>query len=335
MNDEYNNKTKIIRAAIGALLGALLISTAVLAFALINSKEETANEQGKNAALAAMAQATPKDFTYPDSTDVVTLKDAYLGEISIPAISSVPKAAYDYDDLVYENGRYTYVQDGFVTSYTGIDVSRHNGDIDWEAVAADGIDFAIIRVGYRGYSEGVMQDDSKFTENIEGALAAGIPVGVYYYSQAISVNEAREEAAYVVEKIAPYEITYPVVFDVEITEAGEDGDFPRQNEISGSDLTDVANAFCEHIRDAGYTPMIYANLRMAYLKLDMRRLAGWDFWISEWRDEEHDPSFYYDYQIWQYASDGQVAGIDGDVDMNICFAHYEDLIKEMQSQANS
>jgi GH25 family lysozyme M1 (1,4-beta-N-acetylmuramidase) len=328
MLGEYNIKKTAVRAAIGILIGALVISTAVLAAALIAAKRETEEEQGKNAALAAIAQATPKDFTYPESTDVVTLRDAYLGEISIPAHPNVPKAAYDYSDLVFKDGRYAYVKDGVVTSYTGIDVSRHNGDIDWEAVAADGIDFAMLRIAYRGYSEGVIQEDDKFTQNIEGALAAGIPVGVYFYTQAVNVTEAREEAAYVVEKIQPYEITYPVVFDTEITEAGGDGDPPRQNAVSGTVLTDAADAFCQHIRDAGYTPMIYTNLRMAYLKLDIRRLAGWDFWISEWRDEEHDPSFYYDYQMWQYASDGKVAGIDGDVDMNICFAHYEDLIKE-------
>jgi GH25 family lysozyme M1 (1,4-beta-N-acetylmuramidase) len=323
-----NNKKTAVRAIIGIIIGSLLIATVALSFALVNAREKAEEEQGKNAALAAMAQATPKDFTYPDNTDVVTIKDAYLGEISIAALPGVPKAAYDYSNLIYENGRYVYKQDGFVTSATGIDVSRHNGDIDWAAVAADGIDFAIIRIGYRGYSEGVLQEDDKFVQNIEGAIGAGIPVGVYFYTQAVTVNEAREEAAYVVEKLRPYEITYPVVFDIEITEAGSDGDVPRQNAVSGTVLTDAANAFCEHIRDAGYTPMIYANLRMAYLKLDMRRLAGWDFWISEWRDEEHDPSFYYDYQMWQYASDGKVAGIDGNVDMNICFAHYENLIEE-------
>jgi GH25 family lysozyme M1 (1,4-beta-N-acetylmuramidase) len=328
MNSENLNKAKITKIIIITALCALVIAVVTLSMSLSYATAEVLEEEGKNAALAAMAQATPKSYTYPDSTEVVTLADSYLGEISIPALLNVPKAAYDYSHMVYEDGRYKYVQDEFVTSYTGIDISKHNGDIDWEAVAADGIDFAMIRVGYRGYSEGVIQDDDKFVENIEGAIAAGIPVGVYFFTQAVSVSEAVEEADWVLEKIAPYEITYPVVFDVEIMEAGDDGDKPRQNSLSGKVLTDAAAAFCNTVSEAGYTPMIYANLRMAYLKLDLRKLAGFDFWISEWKDEEHDPSFFYDYQIWQYASDGEVSGIDGDVDMNICFAHYEKLLEE-------
>jgi GH25 family lysozyme M1 (1,4-beta-N-acetylmuramidase) len=328
MNGEQSNKAKLVRIIIITALAALVIAVVTLSVSLSFALTEAREVTDQNVALAAMAEATPKSFTYPDSTDVVTLADAYLGEISIPAHLNVPKAAYDYSHLEYADGRYKYVQDEFVTSYTGIDVSSFNGVIDWEAVAADGIDFAMIRCAYRGYSEGVIKDDSRFAENIEGALAAGIPVGVYFFTQAVSESEAVEEADYVLEKIKPYEITYPVVIDVEIMEAGSDGDIPRQNNVSGKILTDATAAFCDRISEAGYTPMIYANLRMAYLKLDLRKLAGYDFWISEWRDEEHDPSFFYDYQIWQYASDGKVAGIDGDVDMNICFAHYEKLLEE-------
>jgi GH25 family lysozyme M1 (1,4-beta-N-acetylmuramidase) len=328
MNSENNKKAKIVRIVAVTFLSALIIAVVTLSVSLSFALSEAREEAGKNAALAAMAQATPQSFTYPDSTEVVTLRDSYLGEISIPAHLNVPKAAYDYSHLVYEDGRYKYVQDEFVTSYTGIDISRHNGEIDWEAVAADGIDFAMIRCGYRGYSEGEIKDDDRFEENIKGATAAGIEVGVFFFSQAVSVSEAVEEADYVLEKIAPYEITYPVVIDIEITEADGDGDEPRQNAVSGKVLTDAAAAFGETVSAAGYTPMIYTNLRMAYLKLDLRRLTGYDLWISEWRDEEHDPSFYYDYQIWQYASDGEVDGIDGDVDLNICFAHYEELLEE-------
>jgi GH25 family lysozyme M1 (1,4-beta-N-acetylmuramidase) len=325
MNNEYINKARIIRIVMITAICLLFIATVTLSVSLSFAVRKANEEASQNDALAAMAQATPKDFVYPESSDVVTISDAYLGEISIPAHANVPKAGYDYSKMVYENGRYKYVQDDFVTSYTGIDVSRHNGTIDWAAVAADGIDFAMIRCAYRGYSEGEIKDDSKFTENIEGALAAGIPVGVYFYTQAITPEEAIEEAKYTLELIKNYEITYPVAFDVEITSAEGDGEPPRQNGVSGILLTEITKAFCEEVRAAGYVPMIFTNLRMAYLKLDMRQLAEYDFWISEWRDEKHDPTFYYDYQIWQYASDGEVAGIEGNTDLNICFAHYEKL----------
>jgi GH25 family lysozyme M1 (1,4-beta-N-acetylmuramidase) len=322
------NKAKIFKIVTITAICLLAAATITLAVSLSFALEKAREEEGKNAALAAMAQATPRDFTYAGGAEVVTLRDSYLGEISIPALSDVPKAAYDYDNLILEDGRYKFVQDGFVTSYTGIDVSRHNGQIDWAAVAADGIDFAMIRCAYRGYSEAVINDDDAFVRNIEGALAAGIDVGVYFYSQAVNPDEAADEAAYIIEKIAPYEITYPVVIDIEITEAGSDGDIPRQNLVSGKDLTNLAAVFCEAVKDAGYTPMIYANLRMAYLKLDLRKLVSYDFWISEWRDEEHNPSFYYDFQIWQYKTDAEVDGIEGDVSLNICFAHYKKLLDE-------
>jgi GH25 family lysozyme M1 (1,4-beta-N-acetylmuramidase) len=325
MKAEYNNKSAVVKIILIILTSVLTISTITLAVSLSFAMKKANDAENQNAALAAMAEATPKDFIYPENSEVVTLDDAYLGEISIPALENVPKAGYDYSKMVYEDGRYRYIQDEFVTSYTGIDISRHNGDIDWEAVAADGIDFAMIRCAYRGYSEGEIKDDSRFIENIEGAIAAGIPVGVYFFTQAVSVEEAIEEARYTLDLIKPYEITYPVAFDVEITSAGGEDSAPRQNSVPGKDLTEITKAFCEEIKAAGYTPMVFTNLRMAYLKLDLRELAGYDFWISEWRDEEHDPSFYYDYQIWQYASDGEVAGIDGDTDMNICFAHYEKL----------
>ena len=149
---------------------------------------------------------------------------------------------------VLENGEYQYLLDGQVVSHKGIDVSSHQGEIDWQAVADSGIRFAIIRAAFRGYGqEGRLVEDSRFTENISGALAAGLDVGVYCFSQAVTVEEAQEELALTLDLIAPYEITYPVVYDWERMPADRDA---RTHEVTGETLTTMAAAFCRGAEEA-------------------------------------------------------------------------------------
>jgi GH25 family lysozyme M1 (1,4-beta-N-acetylmuramidase) len=308
-------KVKKIILALLIILVLIIISLVITVVALsVRLEKETAD----NNTLAAMAAANPREYIFPESTDVVTINDTYLGEISIAALPNVPKAAYDYSNLKLEEGRYKYVVDGITTSKTGVDVSSHNGDINWKAVAADDIDFAMIRVGYRGYGDGKLNLDSKFYDNFEGATEAGLDVGVYFYTQAVDEAEALEEAEFVIQALMGYEITYPIAIDIEITEAED----VRGNDVSGEMLTTVAEIFCERIEEADFTPMVYANIRMAYLKLDLRRLAQYDFWYAEYTDGYNPPQFYYDYQIWQYATDGSVNGIPTDADLNIAFENY-------------
>ncbi len=258
-------------------------------------------------------------YSFFNDGDSIFLEDSYFGQIRIPAYPNVPKASYDYDKLVFENNRYTYHdENGVVTSKTGIDISHHQMNIDWEKVAADGIDFALIRVGYRGYEEGKLNVDAQFKNHISGAIAAGIDVGVYFYSQAVTVTEAKEEAQLVLDSIDAYEITYPVIYDWELPDA----DNARTNGMNGETLTECAAAFCDTIADAGYLPMIYAGKRLSLLVMDMSKLYSYDFWYPQYKDGHNPPEYPYDFQIWQYASDGKVDGIDGDVDLNICFVDY-------------
>ena len=198
----------------------------------------------------------------------------------------------------------------------GIDVSSHQGKIDWKAVAADGIDYAMIRCGYRGYgAKGSLNEDEYFRENIEGALAAGLDVGVYFFSQALTVEEALNEAALTLQLIRDYPITYPVVFDWErMTNAGS-----RTANPDWDAVMDCAEAFCGAVSAAGYTPMLYFNKNMSYLFLDMERVQAYDNWLA-WYHEELD--FLYDFQMWQYGDSGKVAGIQGNVDMNVCFKSF-------------
>lgn len=217
---------------------------------------------------------------------------------------------------ILETGEYQYMRDGQVVSYKGIDVSRHQESIDWKKVAEDGVEFAFIRAVYRGYgTSGKLMPDPYFDANIKGATENGIKVGVYVFSQAITPEEAVEEANFVLEKIAPYNVECPIVFDVE-TVYDENGNPGRMNLISVEDRTNYARLFCQTIENAGYRPMIYYNTEMGAMKLDLAALEDYDKWFAAYTDEFYYP---YAYDVWQYSSTGKVAGIKKNVDLNISF----------------
>ena len=193
----------------------------------------------------------------------------------------------------------------------GVDVSSHQQEIDWELVAANGVEFAMIRVGYRGYTEGEIQPDDYFVQNIEGARAAGLDVGVYFFSQALDEQEAIDEANYVLEQIKDYPLSYPVIFDWEDIEADA-----RTDGMDSVQLTKNAIAFCDTIKQAGYRAGVYFNQRFGYEEFDLESLQDYVFWLAEYNDT---PSFSFHFQIWQYCNDGRVDGIKTDVDLNLAF----------------
>lgn len=219
----------------------------------------------------------------------------------------------------YEEGDF-YVEDGFVScsavdARTGVDVSAHQGEIDWQAVKEAGVDFAMIRVGYRGYDLGGTYVDEYFEANMEGALAAGLEVGVYFYSQAISVEEALEEAELVLEAIEGYDLTYPVVFDWECI-----GEVARTWNLSARTVTECTIAFCDAVEKAGYIPAFYFNQSMSHSTFRLRELQQYDFWLAQYSDAM---TFRYDVDMWQYTNEGTVPGIDVAVDLNLSFRDYE------------
>ncbi len=231
----------------------------------------------------------------------------------VPINRSLKQSVLVEENLnILETGEYQYLQDGQVISHKGIDVSKHQGVIDWNLVAQDGVEFAFIRVGNRGYGTGKMVEDEQFDTNIQGASAAGIKVGVYYYSQAITREEVLEEANFVLEKIKPYEISCPVVFDVERV-SGEPG---RMNDISVEERTEFTRLFCETIQNAGYRPMIYHNTEMGAMMINLEPLEEYYKWFAAYSDQFYYP---YEYKIWQYSQSGRVQGIKGAVDLNISF----------------
>ena len=233
------------------------------------------------------------------------------GDRTLVAQEGVPVNPYDRDAFVLDDrGRLSYAVDG-VSARTGVDVSVYQQDIDWQAVAADGVDFAMIRLGYRGYTEGGLMMDERFQENIRGALDAGLEVGIYFFSQAITPQEAQAEAAFVLNAIRDYEVTYPVAFDWEPITSDHTA---RTNGLSGDTLTQCALTFCQEIQAAGYTPAVYFNQDLGYLRYDLGELDGQTLWLAEYGTR---PDFYYAFDLWQYTHTGQVAGIQGDVDLNL------------------
>lgn len=225
---------------------------------------------------------------------------------------------YYYDPVTHEpvtgnqviqGDVYTFGADGALNrTARGIDVSKFQGTIDWNAVKADGITFAIIRCGYRGYGTGALVEDSTYRQNIQGAINAGLKVGVYFYSQAINEAEAVEEASMVLSLVSGYSLPLGVYYDTESVAGG------RANAISAAQRTACAVAFCETIRNAGYKAGVYSYASWFYNALNFANISKYNIWIAQYRDTL---SFNYKYNIWQYTGSGRVNGISTAVDMNI------------------
>lgn len=289
--------------------------------ALIAEAKQQAEDEEENKILSGI-----RDGLTSGTTMVETLRPYYPNELVVvsngtfnfvPIRDDLQKNDYVLENLnILEDGEVQYMQDGQVVSHKGIDVSKHQGNIDWTKVAADGVEFAFIRVGLRGYgTEGKLVEDEYFEQNVKGALQAGIKVGVYFYSQAITDEELLEEANLVLEKVKPYNIELPIVFDVEKVSGGKG----RANELSVEERTRLTALFCQTIQDAGYKPMIYHNMEMGTLMLDLGQLEQYDKWFAYYNDDLYYP---YAYKVLQYSEKGAVDGINEEVDLNIWFGDF-------------
>ena len=294
----------------------LLLIIALIFVGLIRGRGEAvpANANSDKPQVRRRAVIEKEEAFYQMDGRKILMQDNTYGEIFVPVYSDVPASTIDTEKITMRNGYAYYMENGEAVSTTGVDVSEFQGDIDWTQVRQAGIDFAFIRIGYRTYGDGIVTYDTAFQRNIEGAQAAGIKVGAYFYSQATNTDEAVEEADAVIDALAPYDITYPVVYDWEIVH-----DAARTDEVSVEALADCCVAFCERVKDSGYTPMIYQNKATSMHKLDLPRIKDYDFWLAEYDDK---PSYYYDFRIWQYSNTGSIPGIEGQVDLNICFRPY-------------
>ena len=262
----------------------------------------------------------PGDVYLPGETTGNTI--LYSGK-EIPIYEGrEPLRLYD-GDFYWNNGRLTYIGGDFDTRF-GIDVSayqnRASGEsktIDWDAVRDDGVEFAMVRVGLRGTSTGELHADEYYAQNIDGAMAAGLETGVYFFAQAITVEEAIEEADFVIELLKDHEIDGPVAYDWEMHDSSY-----RVYGTPPEMATACAIAFCERIKEAGYTPMIYAGQYVSYIKYDQGAIAPYLSWYPEYKSDSSEklyPTFYYQMDYWQFSSNCYVNGIGGRVDGNLQF----------------
>ena len=314
-----------------------IVQTAAKALELSESENETPFSDTDDALVTAMVDEGIIEGSIDLSGNKVFDPDSFLTRAEVSAIvyrintanvhegqikyrdkwydilPDVPVSSYDTSLFAKdENGIMTYADESRQT-HLGIDVSSHQGEIDWQKVASSGVGFVFVRVGYRGYGKsGSLNVDKNYKQNIEGAKSAGLKVGVYFFSQATSMTEAIEEARMTLDLIKDYEIDYPIVFDWEIIGTAS----ARTDNVSSVTLCSAANAFCEVIKGAGYIPMVYFNKHVGYTKYDLSTVKDNYFWFAHYSDA---PDFYYDFDIWQYTASGRVDGIKGDVDMNISF----------------
>lgn len=243
-------------------------------------------------------------LTYADGTEEWVLISPYL-----------EKNTYDFTKLTMKADKMAYYEDGKKTSFLGADLSKYNGDVNFENLKGAGIDFAMIRLGARGYGSGQVVLDEKFADNMSRAAGAGLDTGVYFFSQAISKEEAVEEANFVIQNLAAYHITYPIAFDMEYVE----NDTSRIEVLSRDEKTVIAKAFLDTVKNAGYRPMIYGTKEWLIKQVDLTKLTEYDVWLSSQKDV---PDYPYQFQMWQYTLKGSVSGVSTDVDLNISFVDY-------------
>ncbi len=256
---------------------------------------------------------TPVNPVLEDADGKLIIEDLYSGNLSIPKFDRATNE-YNLDAFYSENGVISYSDS---QTYVGIDVSEHQGAIDWAAVKESGVQFAMIRIGYRGSTRGNIYEDPQFVANITGAQNAGIKVGVYFTSQAISIDEAEEEASFVLDLIRDYTLDYPVAYDWEMPAVGDSA--ARTATALGIDVSKYAKAFCDRISLAGHNTLIHTSKSLAYTFYDLNQLKDYDIWLNEY---ETLPSFYYNFLIWQYSDNATVNGIEGPVNINISFVNY-------------
>lgn len=286
--------------------------------AIVEAKTQAAAEKEHNVLLTRLKEELLSGESvvsvlrelYPDEIVLVDTNEYYF----FPILDTLKHHSYLPENFVYtEEGLVEYYEDGELISHMGIDVSRYQNEIDWKEVASEEkVEYAFIRLGIRGYTEGEIMEDERFEENIKGALDNDIAVGIYFFTQAISEEEAKEEAEYVLEMVESYRVDYPIVLDVEALSNQN----ARAGNLTKEERTKYCIIFCETIKEAGYHPMIYGNLKTFMLMLDLEQLEEYDKWFAFYNTELYFP---YDLSVWQYSDGGSIPGIKGDVDLNISF----------------
>lgn len=254
-------------------------------------------------------ETKPPETTAPPATTEPTTEPTTAPTEPTEPVFDLPPNLFGPNDFQYY-GDYLKCISG--ESVMGIDVSRYQGEIDWEKVREAGVEFAIIRVGGRSYGDDAeFYEDANAQKNYEGAKAAGIKVGAYFFAQAINVTEAREEAAWVLNRIRSWELDMPVVYDWEYVSSQV-----RTANVGVTTLTNCTREFCQAVEAAGYEAMVYFNPTHMERRVDLEELTDYKFWLAMYSDRMTYP---YRIDMWQYTDQGVIPGIEGYVDINLYF----------------
>lgn len=259
------------------------------------------------------SQDNTENIEQTEEITEITIYDIEEGYLKVPYNNMAKKNKYEWDTyLKNENGFLKY-EDNNYTTKLGIDVSEHQKNIDWSKVKDAGVEFAILRLGYRGYGKsGNIVLDKDFEQNYKNATEEGIEIGVYFFSQAISSDEIQEEAEFVLSHLQEKNITYPVVFDLEKIKDDE----ARTDNLTEEDITKMTLQFCNIIKENNYNPSIYANAKTFTTKMKLELFNDYIKWYADYQEK---PLYPYDFDIWQYTESGKIDGIEGNVDLDICF----------------
>ncbi len=271
-------------------------------------------------------ESTPKPTATPKPVEEKTSNPATDGKHTLIKYAdgteewvlispNLPKHVYDFTKLVCQSNLMKYYENGKKVSYVGVDISQEQDYVEFPKVKKAGIDYVMLRAGVRGYSTGQLIMDEYFLDNLKRATNAGLEVGVYFDSQAVTVEEAREEAQMVLQNIADYDVNYPIAFRME--QIGNDA--ARTDVLTRSEKTDIAIAFLQAVEDAGYKSILYGNKEWLIKEVDMSKLTAYDVWLSQPQDI---PDYPYNFAMWQYDYEGNIDGIAGGVNLNISFIKY-------------
>ena len=224
---------------------------------------------------------------------------------------TIPPEANPFDQYDFQYSKRNYLYCLKQESFVGVDVSAFQHDIDWNQVKASGVDFAMLRLGYRGWgAKGTLVKDEYIDQNLAGTAAAGIPIGAYFFSQATTLDEVYEEIEFMLEILGDYQLDYPIVLDWEVANPTEG----RVRNVTRRELTDMLRYFCDEMSARGFDPMVYFNWTQASRMIYLNELEDYPFWLALYQDRM---TFPYRVEMWQYTSEGKVPGIEGDVDINV------------------
>lgn len=312
---EHTSASPLV-VGLGVIAGLCVVLLAVLIF--VSFSGPSANTPKVSATTGNEDPASQLHIVHIQEEAVLKEKPMETEETEETTEPTIPPEANPFNQYDFQYNRHNYLSCLRQESYVGVDVSAFQGDIDWAQVKASGIQFAMLRLGYRGWgAKGTLVEDEYIQKNLAGTAAVELPVGAYFFSQATSVGEVWEEIEFMLGILGDYRLEYPIVLDWEVADPNG-----RINGVTRRELTDMLLYFCEEMSGRGFDPMVYFNWTQSSRMLYLNELEDYPFWLALYQDRMTYP---FRVEMWQYTNSGTVPGIAGEVDINL---YIPDLLKD-------